>query len=828
MLAEDKKLAIHILEKELSRSEATTVYSTEEKASVAGKPHFLDEIIDDLEKIEGKTASYLYRKFDVKVGIVCDEFIYHAYKDTCDLVYIDSSFNGMDKDLDALIVVSTWKGIDQSWKNVGNPKSTKRQELYKLMEQAGSMDIPVVFYSKEDPVNYDRYIDVAMKADVIFTSAVEMVTQYKKECENDRVYSIGFGINPFYHNPDGRHIDNNDEVIFAGSWNERYPERNEEISHIFDGVLEAGKDLTIIDRNLPMQNDRYHFPLKYGSHITHPVQHNNLMKVHKLFNWNININTIKYSETMFANRVYELQALGALMMTNYSSGINNEFPYINIVNDKSDINNILTRVSALDMEEIRMKAISTVMLNHTTFHRLKELLSPVGITLDMKNPRVLVLNRYGEEYRRMFDRQTFQKFDAVSELPEDVHEYDFIFEVHSGNYYEENFLESLVGTFSYKDVDFVTMDSDNTFRKTSRPVPGLTMYKAGAVKKEEAVGYSIPRVEVKSVAGKAAQNGTEKKLSVIIPIHNNGKYLEYKCFNSLKRQSMFNQMEIIFVDDGSTDVNTINTIERLRRRYPDIKYHRFEEGSGSASRPRNKGVDLVTTEYVTYLDPDNEAIGDGYSELLNELLKDPELDMSVGNIIREDSIKRVELKYSGAVYKFNNGSNIIDNPAQFLKDSALKTQSIQALIARTSIVRHNGLKMVEGAAGQDTIFFQELMLHSNKVKVIPTFIHIYYAFVSGSVTNTISKKFFDKYYTLEQYRIPFLKEHDLFETYVNERFDFYFRNWYLKRVPRLKAEERIPALKTLLHIYDLYVQEGVKGSAETREAIKSIQKEVAK
>ena len=73
------------------------------------------------------------------------------------------------------------------------------------------------------------------------------------------------------------------------------------------------------------------------------------------------------------------------------------------------------------------------------------------------------------------------------------------------------------------------------------------------------------------------------------------------------------------------------------------------------------------------------------------------------------------------------------------------------------------------------MFFQELMLHSKKAMAVDTFVHMYYAAVSGSVTNTISKKFFDKYYRLEIERIPFLKEHNLLETYMEERFNFYIR-----------------------------------------------------
>src|SRR5699024_3177963 len=127
----------------------------------------------------------------------------------------------------------------------------------------------------------------------------------------------------------------------------------------------------------------------------------------------------------------------------------------------------------------------------------------------------------------------------------------------------------------------------------------------------------------------------EKELSVIVPIHNNGTYLEEKCFASLKRSSSFDKMEIIFINDGTTDELTLKVINRIRSRHPDIVYVENETGSGSASKPRNQGVRVASTDFITYLDPDNEALGDGYHFLL-ESFKKKDVDMVVGNIIKED------------------------------------------------------------------------------------------------------------------------------------------------------------------------------------------------
>src|SRR5699024_3829692 len=381
--------------------------------------------------------------------------------------------------------------------------------------------------------------------------------------------------------------------------------------------------------------------------------------------------------------------------------------------------------------------------------------------------------------------------------------------------YEEYYLEELYSAFKYTDVNFVTKEthkephnyiesSENKYR---------TMYDTAVINSIEEIhqiknGYNLDNQEIldrKDLQSQYDESTSQKELSVIIPIHNNGTYLEEKCFASLKRSSSFEKMEIIFVNDGSTDETTIKIINRILRRHPDIIYYEYEKGSGSASRPRNKGARLATTDYITYLDPDNEATGDGFHQMLN-LIKEKEVDMVVGNIIKEDSDKRTAGKYTGTIKKYNSGKLFISDPKEYMVRAAMRVQSIQALIVKRSVIIDNDLMMVEGAAGQDTMFFQELVLNCSSIQGIDKFIHVYYAAVSGRVTNTVSKTFFDKYYVLELERIPFLKKYGLLEVYLEERLSFYVRKWYMPRLERVNEIDKPDAVRRFLDIIELYEQ----------------------
>jgi len=790
-------------------------YKYYEEFEQNGKTDFLEDLELHFPEISKSNGSRFYEKLDYKIGIICDEFVYNAYKDSANIKYISADTDVTNTDFDFVIIVSSWRGIDGSWGQVASPRSDKREKLMGMLKEFKKSNIPTAFYSKEDPVNYHLFKDIAKECDVIYTSALEMVNNYKEYCENDNVHVMEFGVNPKYHNPVGTRTktaaQNKDHVLFAGSWTEKYPVRNNESARMFDGVKENGFDLTIIDRNLELRKTRYQFPKRYIENLTYPMEHNDLMDTHRLIPWAINVNSVKYSETMFANRVFELQAMGNLMLTNYSMGVNNKFPNLFIVNTKADVKPMLNNHSEKEYEDMRAKGIRQVMLHETGFHRIAQFAENFGLQTNIKNKKVLVIaDEITSEIQNSFDRQmySYKTLAAKTDLKDlNIADYDFVTYFSDQYLYEEYYLEDLLAAFVYTDVDFVTKQNTETHDYTSSySDKHLTMFDAKVLSgnSEESAyeGYAIPETEIMTELPQ--KSTTEKLVSVIVPIHNNGRYLEDKCFRSLTRSSIFDKMEIIFINDGSTDFETINIINRLRRRYPDIVYVEYPEGSGSASRPRNEGAKIAKTPYLTYLDPDNEASGDGYADLLNKLLEHPEVDMAVGNIMKEDNKRRATFKYSGTVKKYNNKKLLIEDTHQFMKESALRAQSIQALIVKTSVIQNNNIEMVEGAAGQDTVFFQELILHCNNAIAVETFVHMYYAAVSGSVTNTIGKKFFDKYYKLEIERIPFLQKHDLLQTYLDERFNFYIKGWYLSRLDRIKPEERNEAITRFLDIYSLY------------------------
>ena len=106
------------------------------------------------------------------------------------------------------------------------------------------------------------------------------------------------------------------------------------------------------------------------------------------------------------------------------------------------------------------------------------------------------------------------------------------------------------------------------------------------------------------------------KLSIIIPVYNVGKLLE-KCLDSIISQE-YKKYEVIIVDDGSTDQDTIAICDKYAVQYEHIRcVHKKNTGCLDS---RIGGVKLAKGEFCTYCDSD-DYVAEDYFDQLTEILK---------------------------------------------------------------------------------------------------------------------------------------------------------------------------------------------------------------
>lgn len=95
------------------------------------------------------------------------------------------------------------------------------------------------------------------------------------------------------------------------------------------------------------------------------------------------------------------------------------------------------------------------------------------------------------------------------------------------------------------------------------------------------------------------------KISIIIPIHNSEKYLKY-FIKSIQDQT-FKEIEIIYVDDFSTD-KSIKLIEKFQKKDHRIILLKNKKNRGPFYS-RNKGAIFARGDYLQFVDSDDFLVG---------------------------------------------------------------------------------------------------------------------------------------------------------------------------------------------------------------------------
>ena len=127
-------------------------------------------------------------------------------------------------------------------------------------------------------------------------------------------------------------------------------------------------------------------------------------------------------------------------------------------------------------------------------------------------------------------------------------------------------------------------------------------------------------------------------ISVIIPIYNVEKYLE-RCLNSVVKQS-YSNLEIILVDDGSTD-NSLSICQLYESK--DERVRVYTKKNGGLSDARNYGIHNSKGQFVALVDSD-DWISEDYVQVLYDLLVKYNADVSVAEL--EETFTE-ELKFEG-------------------------------------------------------------------------------------------------------------------------------------------------------------------------------------
>lgn len=138
----------------------------------------------------------------------------------------------------------------------------------------------------------------------------------------------------------------------------------------------------------------------------------------------------------------------------------------------------------------------------------------------------------------------------------------------------------------------------------------------------------------------------DAKITVIVPVYNVEKYLD-KCIESIVNQT-YKNLEIILVDDGSTDGSPVICDEWANKDYRIKVVHKNNKGASCA---RNSGLEIASGDYITFVDSDDYVDTNLYESLFN-LLKKYGADAAACGMVRESCNGYKEVWADHSIHEF--------------------------------------------------------------------------------------------------------------------------------------------------------------------------------
>ncbi len=286
---------------------------------------------------------------------------------------------------DLLFVESAWRGNSGSWTSAmtGSATNPKRIALREMVEWCRGAGIPTVFWNKEDPPNYDKFIETAQLFDVVFTVDADRIPSYIRDLGHNRVYLLPFGAQPRIHNPirhDSAGSERPYQVAFAGTY---FAEKHEVRRRQMDYLLAAANqhDLHIYSR-MQDKDKRYRFPPKYKRSIVGSLPYDRMLSAYTAYRVFLNVNSVTGSPTMCARRIFELSAAQTPIVSGPAKAIESFFDDDVAVVDNRETAE-LKLANLLEHPEVRermaLRAHRRVFDDHLFRHRVDTVLSSVGL-----------------------------------------------------------------------------------------------------------------------------------------------------------------------------------------------------------------------------------------------------------------------------------------------------------------------------------------------------------------------------------------------------------------------------------------------------------------
>ncbi len=211
----------------------------------------------------------------------------------------------------------------------------------------------------------------------------------------------------------------------------------------------------------------------------------------------------------------------------------------------------------------------------------------------------------------------------------------------------------------------------------------------------------------------------EECVSVIVPIYNAEKYVR-RCVESILQQT-YEDLEILLVDDGSTDSGGAICDELAGK---DERVRVWHVENGGVASARNKGLDACRGAYVAFVDADDYLEPDFVESLLGLLHRDHTVVAVCANNTARDAVKMEEC--------------VMDVEKDFSYSKYMFGCFVWGKVYRREILK--GLRFQEDVkVGEDTLFFGQVLARLSQLSYTDRILYHYMSNEGSAVHSAFSE-----------------------------------------------------------------------------------------
>ncbi|MEE3466913.1 MAG: glycosyltransferase family 2 protein [Eubacterium sp.] len=256
------------------------------------------------------------------------------------------------------------------------------------------------------------------------------------------------------------------------------------------------------------------------------------------------------------------------------------------------------------------------------------------------------------------------------------------------------------------------------------------------------------------------------KVSVIIPCYNVENRVR-DCLDSLVNQTIgTDKLELILVDDASTD-GTVNVLKEYESRYPDTIMVILCEKNGRQGRARNIGMSYASGDWISFVDAD-DMIHHRMYEILCGIAEESAADLITLSYRSEPDFLNTEPSESECEYQVYEFASPVERKEFVLRGDLINNSCWQKFY-RADLLRRAGCNYAEGVCYEEPLFTYPLRYFAERVAVTKIPLYYYHLNPDGTINQTMSDpSTIQDHLSVQLQLLEFMRKQDFYGIYKEE------------------------------------------------------------